>query len=68
DAEQSCKSLSVTLKFLDESGVVYAQLKETNEPIEPGESVTLQFSLPQELLKEGVLCEHFEYVVNQAIA
>lgn len=67
-AAQACKLLNITVKFANNTDIVYAQMRELQEPIGPGESVVLSFLLPQELKDGGTAFDRVEYVLNQAVA
>lgn len=68
NAQQVCRMFSVTVKFADDTGIVYAQMKQTDTPIEAGGSAELAFGLSEELKEAGVTFNRIEYVINQAVA
>lgn len=68
NAQQACQMFSITVKFADDTGIVYAQMKQTDTPIEAGGSAELAFGLSEELKEAGVTFNRIEYVINQAVA
>ena len=68
NADRECRLLSITVKFANDTEIVYAQMKQNEGAIEAGGSAQLLFELPEELKEQEQPYNHIEYVINQAVA
>ncbi|MEA4853122.1 MAG: hypothetical protein VB082_02465 [Christensenella sp.] len=64
NADKPCRRMSVTIKFLNSTGVAYAQEKSLETAIAPGQNTVLDFEVPDDV-EEGF--ESVEYIVNEAV-